>query len=540
MKIRLIGLTALIGASPCFGGFADLRPAWQLLDEDSEVLVNSQGLAQHDLSIQGGSYSGSGMSLNGLRLKVPYSAHLNSELPVLGNLLGKPAVETGLDNLSGHLTGTAAFNTQPLEDTQQAYAGLGTKEHYAAGVYGSTEFAGGFLDLEKARQIDDGANGMERAAGGAFFKIPANDWTIDIITAGQSKEFEGLGYFDSTNLTEYQVDDSLVFAGATQGDLDDAYLRVSALYRDVRYQEDSDTGSYADIYSKYFTAAAEGRTLEIQHIALKLRADLEHERVSGDLDDHRTRGTVLLQPEARFERFTVTAGLNAVFQTGESAEFLPAAGADWLLTDNSRISLSYTETEQQPDYQILESNPELLQQHARNTALAFKQFLSESSDWHIGAFHRTLENASDWIAGSAVGLGRVETIGLDASIGFYPTENLMLKAFYQWAEKNNTSSDGLYESDYPEHLLKVSAQWRFLGQFGLLYSQTARLQAENAQRTSKDFGAPASLGLQYDPTFAKNVRVSFSVDNLWGSDFQSIPGQKPRPATLFTRLAVSW
>ncbi|MDZ8118056.1 hypothetical protein P9H32_05390 [Pontiella sp. NLcol2] len=518
------------------------RQAWQVLDTEPEVLVNAQGLAQRNLSIRGGSYTGSGLSINGLRLKSPYSAHWNAEFPILGNLLSVPTVGTGIDNASGHLVGTADFSTRPLGDARQVYAGLGTKEHYAGGIYASSENVGGYFDWEKARRIDSPENDLERSAGGAVFRIATEEWNIDLIAAGQSKDYGAYGYYGQTNDVSHLLDDTLLYAGATRGDTDDAFVRISAFYRDMRDQVlDVSTPDYTDIFSRNFAAAAEGRTMEIQHLALYVRGDLEYERVSGSIpDDDRTRGSLLFLPEARFERFTVKAGVNSVFQTAESTDFLPIAGIDWFLTDNGVVSLSYTETEQQPDFQTLENNPLLEQQHSKNTELGFKQYLSENSDWKIGAFFRTLENASDWIGGTATDLGRLNISGLDAAFSYYPNEQLRLSVYYQWVYKDNKIEDGLYETDYPEHLLNLSAYWHFLEQFSVQFSQTTRLQTENSVRTGDDFGALATLGLHYSPSFAQNARLSFLVDNLWGSNFQSIPGLKSRPTTVFTGLSVNW
>ena len=340
-----------------------------------------------------------------------------------------------------------------------------------------------------------------------------------------------------------------IFGSATRGELDDAYIQASALYRDLQDQYLVPSSAFlSDIDSKNVGLAVEGRTMEIQNVALKLRGDLEHERVSGDIrKDDRTRSSFLILPEARFERFTVKAGLNSVFQTSESAEFLPMAGIDWFVTDNGRVYASYTETEQQPDYQTLYStapyqigNPQLQQQHSQNTELGFKQFLSSSCDWHAGTFFRSLENANDWIGGFATDLGTLNVTGVDSSISYYPSEKVTLKAYYQWVHKDNDIENGLYETDYPEHMLNLSAYWQFLNEFAVQFSQTTRWQADNSVRTSDDFGALASLGLHYDPRFAKNVRLSFLVDNLWGTNFQSIPGLKPRPTTVFTGIAVGW
>lgn len=528
MELGKISLISLIGVASVSADFADTRTIEHGLRDHPEFLLNSQGLAQHDLSIRGSSYSGAGISINGLNLKAPYSAHFNSELPIIGNLFSVPTIGTGLDAVSGHLIGTAEYTTVPQVSRLQAGAGLGTKEHYQATIVGSTENVGGFLDWEKAREIDYDANDLDRTLGGAHAQLFANEWQVDLIGSHQHKTFGTQGYYGNPAYGEQTVDDSLIFLGATRGDLDDSFIRASSAFR----QMDID-----DIDSRHGALALEGRTMEIQHIALNLRGDIENEYADGT---DRTRSSVLILPEARFERFTLKAGLNTVFQTSESTEFLPIAGIDWFVGDNGRIYFSYTETEQQPDFQTLESNPELQQQLSHNTELGFKHFLSENCDWRIGTFFRTLENANDWIDGSATDLGHLNVAGLDSAISYYPSEQLELKAFYQWIHKDNEQEDGLYETDYPEHMLNLSAFWNFLEEYTVQFSQTTRWQAENDLRTSDDFGAEASLGLHYDPRFANNVRLSLLVDNLWGTDFQSIPGLKPRPTTVFTGLTVQW
>ena len=552
MAIRRVFSVYLLGAASCFAQFADIRTVDQKLNEQPEILVNSQGLAQHDLSIRGGSYTGSGMAINGLRLKSAWSSHYNSELPIIGTQLSTPTVGTGLNNTSGHLVGTANFNTQPLSYANHNAIGVGTEERYSATTYGSGENFGGYLDWEKARRIDYSSNDLDRFTGGAFLQfITDEDWQFDAILASQSKEFGAQGYYGapSASEAEQRIDDDLLVGSATKGDLDDAYLRATASYRDLRDQYLVPSSFfYQDITSRNAGLAVEGRTMEVQNIALNLRGDLEHERVSGDTKKgDRTRSSFLIMPEARFERFTVKAGLNSVFQTSETADFLPMAGIDWFVSDNGRLYLSYTETEQQPDYQLLYAatpfmtgNAALQQQHSQNTELGFKHFLSSSCDWRVGTFFRTLENVNDWIGGMATDLGRINVAGIDTAVSFYPSENLQLKAYYQWIHKDNEVENGLYETDYPEHMLNLSAYWQFLNEFAVQFAQTTRWQADNALRTSDDFGAQASLGLHYDPRFAKNVRLSFLVDNLWGSNFQSVPGLKPRPTTLFTGIAVGW
>ncbi len=496
------------------------------------VLVNAQGWAQQDLSIRGNSYTGSGVSINGLNLKVPYSAHFNSDLPILGIGLSAPTVRQG----------TLAYNTVPQTARRQAGVGIGTKEHYTANLSAFNSGVGGFIDWETARGIDYNTNDLDRYAGGVQLQHFANDWQFDLIGSGQKKEFGVQGYYgqDPSVYAEQKTEDALFFLGATRGDLDDAYFRSSATWR--QFNDEIRGLTPHDVRSRFGAVMLEGRTLEIQNIALNLRGDLENEQVDGTTTGNRTRGSFLILPEARFERFTLKAGLNSVFQTAEAAEFLPQTGVDWFLSDNSTLYAAYFETIQQPDFQTLNSNPSLQPQKSKNSELGIRQFISANLDWRVGTFFRQLEQASDWIGAirTATDLGTLNVAGAESEINFYPSEQLNLGAFYQWVHKDNRRTDGLYELDYPEHLLNFSGQWRFMPEWIIFAAQTLRYQTANDARTSSNFGADASLGLHYFPRFAHSVRLSLLVDNLWGTNFQAIPGLKPPERTIFTEITVAW
>ncbi len=558
-----VSLTILLLLAACLSSaaqreFTDTRTIEHQLWEDPAVLINRQGLAQQDISIRGSSYTGSGISINGLNLKVPYSAHFNSELPLIGNLLSAPAAQSGINNTSGHMIGTAAYTTLPRKQQSQASAGIGTKEHYSATLFGSSEHIGGFIDGEKARTIDYDANDLDRLSGGALVQFYQNDWLFDLLASHQTKNFGAQGYYGipSTVYAEERTDDGMLFIGATKGELDDAYFRASTSLREFDDQYDIPTSLFSnEALSRFGAVALDGRTIEIQHIALNLRGDLEHESVSGTIGSHhRTTGSVLILPEARFERFTVKAGLNSVFQTTESAEWLPTAGVDWFATDNSSLYASYTETQQQPDYQTLyysdpyrTGNALLQQQRSQNSELGFHQFLSETLDWHVAAFHRKMKNASDWAqtaAGTpwvATDLGTMNVAGLDASVNYLASADLELKAFYQWVAKDDYDFyAGLYELDSPVHMLNFSGHWQFSREFILFAAQTLRYQAANNARSSSPFGAEASLGLHYFPRFAHTVRLSVLVDNLWDTTFQAIPGLKPPGRTVSAGVTVAW
>lgn len=530
-----------------------------VLAENPAILVNPQGLAQQDLSIRGSSYSGTGLSLNGINLKVPYSAHYHSELPMYWPLLSDSEARTGLDNISGYLLGTSALLIPLLEPQLGMGISMGTDERYNVSLFGGTGNIGGYVDWEKARSIDYDKNDMERSTAGALVQFMKNDWQFDILSAGQRKEYGAQGYYGIPEnvYAEERTEDALLYAGATKGDLNNSYIRAGVALREFDHQYRIPTDVFSsDVDSQFGSVMVEGRTLEIQHIALNLRGDLEYEGIDGDIGNHhRTRGSILILPEARFERFTVKAGLNSVFQTDEAAEWLPQAGIDFHATDNTMLFTAYSETVQQPDFQSLfYSDPyhtgttDLGLQHAQNIEMGLHQYLSAKLDWQASAFYRRQENAQDWVKSTAANvawtandLGMLDVLGVDAKVNYLAADELKIQLYYQWIMKDDYDFyAGLYELDYPEHLLGLSGFWQITPEVQLIGSQTLRHQTDNNARNSNDFGAVASLGLHYAPGFANNVRLSFLVENLWDTDFQSIPGLKPRPLSASTGIIVNW
>jgi outer membrane receptor protein involved in Fe transport len=522
------------------------------------ILANRQGLAQKDLSIRGGSYQDSGLSLNGLPLFNPYSAHFNADLPVAAPLLADPEIQTGLDVGSGHAAGTAAFRLHSPEPQATAEARLGTEERYGSALFGSSGSVGGFIDLEKARKIDYDANGLERSGGGAALGTVRQDWRYDVLATGQRRSFGAQGYYGlpATTYAKECADDALLFAGALKGDPSADFIRAAALVR--TFDDKFEIPSVAfrnETQSRGASAMLEGRTLEIQQFALGWRGDLEHQRLHGDLGSHqRTRGSLMLLPELRLERMTLKAGINTVFLSSEDPRWLPAAGAEWFVADNTQLHASYSESVRRPDFQTLyysdpfrSGNSRLEARRTRKAELSIHQFFSARLDARAGLFYRRQKEASDWVRTApgalwqATDLGTLDVGGIEAEINYNLAGTFSVQGYYQWVRKEDPGVyAGLYELDYPEHLLSVSGIWTVSPHWKLFGTQVLRLQHGHPVRRGGDFGAEASAGLQYAPGFANNVRLSLLVENLWDSGFQALPGLKPRPIGVLSSIAVIW
>ena len=470
----------------------------------------------------------------------------NPDVPIPAELLSSPKIDIP----------TVTYRTGAQTNSLQTTVAIGTRDHYSAGLSSFGNTVGGFVEGEEAHRINYDANDLERYSAGAFSRFSHHDWQIDFMASAEKKEYGAQGCYGipSDVYAEEQTEDLMLLGSAFKGDLDNSFIQSGAGLR--RFNQDYRLGGFSSATDSALASLfAEGRTLEIQNMALYLRGDLEHERVSGDLGGHRrTRGSILLLPEARFERTTIRAGLTSVLLSGRSDEWLPQAGIDFYATDNTRLFARYSETVQQPDFQLLyysdpyhAGNSALQLQHTGNAELGLHQYLSAELDWQAAVFHRRIKNASDWTttaadtAWTATDLGTLDAAGLNAELNYAATAGLEFRLAYQWIKKDDGNVyAGLYELDYPEHLLTCSATWQATSEIRLFGSQALRRQSENAVRSGNDFGAEASMGLHYDPRFAQNVRLSFRVDNLWDTDFQPIPGLKPRGRTASAGITVNW
>lgn len=512
----------------------------QVLTNAPTVLVIPQGLAQQALSIQGSGYSQVGVSLNGLELTLPWSAHFNTDLPLPAQALSEERIDDSV-----------AFKLLDPEAENRASAKIGTKERYGASLAGGSESTTGFVEWEKARRIDYVANGLESLTGGACGQQFRKDWQIDWQAAHQKKTFGAQGYYGlaSSTYAEEETRDSLLLASALLGELDGAFLRTALAWRRFEdlYRIPSENVEN-DVRSQLSTAMIEGRTIEVQDITLNLHGDLKYERIDGDSGTHdRTRGSLTLRPEWLYKALRFKAGFDLVVQSDESADWLPRAGIDWLAGDNTTLYLDYSENVQQPDFQLLyyadpfrSGNPDLQQQHTRNIAFGIRQFTSATLDWHAALFHRRQENAADWVNQTATDLGTVRVSGVESQLNVYPSEKLDLKLFYQWIEKSGTARNGLYESDFPTHLLALVGSWDVHPELHLALQQTLRVHDDHPQRQGSNTGTDATLSLHYAPHFAQNLRLSLHVENLWGSTFEPIPDLKPRPTSVSSGLTLTW
>lgn len=543
----------------------------EVLRAEPGVVLNSQGGSQNDLSVRGSAFSGAGLSLGGLTLRNPQTEHFNAELPLPAAMLSRPAVQTGLGNQGGHLTGTVGFDLLPILGKRQVEAGFGSDhrdwqsalvQHRLSEQFGLGLFAG----REAASGVDYKDNDYYRAYAGGHAQYRENDTQIDLLVARQEKEFGARGYYGvpDTLPADEETEDTLVYLAARKGDLNHDYLRGGVSWREFRDDYRLPTIAYRNQHrSRVSSAFFDGRTFEVNNWALGWRADADEERVAssrtGGLGHHhRTRGGVSLLPQWRGDRLHVTAGMRSEFFTGESPHYLPQTGVEYLLSDHLTAFAAYTETVRLPSFTELNynspfslGNAGLQPQTEQQTETGLKGIPSEFMDWKVTVFQRRLKNTVDWLQAApgtqwlATDIGTLNVYGTEALLGWYPAQTLEMHVAYTWIYKDREASDfgqhaSRYALDYPEHLAQLSLLWRPINALEIGTVQSLRRQADNRARSGGNFGADSSLVVRFTPPKADYATFSLLLSNAWDDDFQTFPGQRPPERFAGISLSLNW
>jgi len=540
----------------------------ETLRAEPGVVLNSQGGSQSDLSVRGSSFSGAGLSLGGVTLRNPQTEHFNAELPVPAAMLSRPAVLTGMDNQGGHLVGTVNFDLLPMSGKKQLEAGFGSDQRdwqsaLVQQMLTETLGIGVFAGRESADGVDYDDNDYDREYAGGHMQFHNDDTKIDLLVAHQEKEFGARGYYgvDDSRYAKEETEETTVYLSAVKGDLNAAYLRSGILWREFYDDYYIPSWNYANHHrSRNSSAFFEGRTLEINNWSLGWRTDAEEERIASSSmgDHHRTRGGISLLPQWSGDRLKLTFGVRSEFFTGESPEYLPQAGAEYMLTDLLTAFVSYTETVRLPSYTELyylspasSGNSELKPQKEQQTEFGFKGIPSEFMDWKISAFYRRSKDTVDWMkAGPAASwdatdVGSLDIYGTEMQLGWYPEQNIEIQLAYTWIYKDRKASDfdqyaSRYALDYPEHLGQVSLLWRPVTSVEIGTVQALRRQTDNAVRTGSDFGAESSFVVRFTPPQAPCTTISLLLNNAWDDDFQTFPGQRPAERFAGISLTLNW
>ncbi len=535
-----------------------------VLHADPNVMLNSQGGSQHDLSVRGSSFSGAGLSLAGLTLRNPQTEHFNAELPIPATLLSRPITRTGLANQGGHLVGTVNFDFLPIVEKKQIEVGFGSDHRNEQSVQIEQMLTdkfciGIFAGRESANDVDYDDNDNDRNYVGGHLQLRTDESHIDFLIAHQKKKFDARGYYgvDDTKTAKEKIEDTFINLSATKGDLNANYFRGGILWRTFCDEYTIPAWRYENHHrSRVMSAFLDSRTLEINGWGLGWRVDVDEERITGSLGNHhRTHGGFSLLPQWSGDRLKITAGLRHEFFTGKTPYYLPQAGVEHQIFDNLTTFASYSESVRLPSFTELNydspvslGNSGLKPQTAAQAEIGLKGIPSEGMDWQASVFHRRSKNTIDWMkktsttSWQATDIGNLDLYGLEAHLGWYPAQNIEMQFAYTWIYKDRTSDDfemyaSRYALDYPKHFAKIFLLWRPNQTLEIGTVQALRLQTSNKVRRHGPIGIDSSFVVRFTPPGTQHIALSLLLNHAYNDDFQTFPGQ--RPSNRFAEISLT-
>jgi len=543
------------------------------------MLVKSQGGlgVQTDLSIRGSSFSGAGLSLAGISLRNPQTEHFHAELPVPPGILSSPEIVTGVDQAlatDGHLVGAAGLDFPPAGEGGELGLGVGERRRNWQSLLQRFSLVSGdspvelgmavFAARETAESVDYRDNDLDSHSGGVHLQSLAGDLQTDLVVAGRRKEFGARGYYGVNPAwsADETIEDTLVLATCRAGTSQEEYARLSAAWRRI---EDHYRlyPTHADVYenrhrSGVLSCAGDGKRTFVARTELNWRLGAEQERLeSSGLGDHRRRrGYLLLLPGWRSGRLKFLAGARGEVFTDDTPAILPQAGVDARLSECDTLYCSYSETARQPSFTELNyespgslGNAGLERQESQSAEIGWRRQRHSTRKWRLAGFHRRTANTVDWVKQDAeatrwvaTDLGNVRTLGIEAGIDYAATDDLVVRAGYEWLHKEHDAGTyaGRYVLDYPEQSVRLAVVWRVSDTWQLVGTQAVRRQTSNPVRTSDRLSLDGRVALEMTPGTLRGARVSLMLENVWDDDFEVYAGQAVPGRRLSAGLTLDW
>lgn len=565
---------------------ARLRAGTPLLSSGSCPLLQlrPQGIgAQADMTVQGSSFSGAGISLNGLALQSPQTAHFNAELPLPWDLFDQPETVTGLTQAAsgaGHLVGSTALHFAPPTPGGRLSLGGGTHANHWQDLYwdrpllerGTVRTS---LSVFGTREEADGSairrNGVEAWRTGTRLHLQHTQWgEVNVAVGHQSKSFGAQGFYGApAHLPSFEeLRDTLAVATWRRG-TDENHAQLTAVARETvdDYLLDRVRPHLYRNHHISRTAAvhASGRLSLSSHWSAHWNASAQSERLNseyhGSIVSHplgrhrRSRADAMLLPTFTRGHWSLSGGLRLALFANEGPALLKLAGAEYA-TDTGPVAFcTFSETVRQPSFTELNyespsslGNQGLERQEAATWELGCRQGERARRQWRITTFHRKEQNAVDWIrppGGTrwiATGLSTVRVLGIGASTDLWRTSRLRVSAGGEHVRKawSDDPYAGRYVLDYPRFQAGVAATWVLSRACELAYTQRVVRQRSNPFRTGGSTGLDASLHVRV--AFGERVplQAALSVENLWNDHFQPLPGQPAPGRRVSLALTYSW
>ncbi len=534
-----------------------------LLQQIPELDMQVQGIAggQSDISIRGSSFSGAGVSLQGLALSHAQTEHFHAELPFAVEWFGAPNVLTGFDQSvgsSGFLVGTLDFRVLPITTRRLLQVGISeynsswgqilVQERLQAGD--QAVGVGAFAGSAKVNQVDfpDNDVDVQRAGAQLQWMNTAGD-QLDLLFGRQEKTLGVRGYYGVNPdwAGEEEVADTMVYVGG-QRSRSSGTMRAGAYFRSFRDDYRlfwSLPGVFENNHRlDVFGAMLDGRVLvsDARWIDWRFAGSDERIRSSALGDFNRQQFALSGIPGLRVGSWQYQLGARLEVFEDDDNSFLPQAALTYFTASGYAVQLAYSESVRQPSYTELNyespaslGNAGLGNQESATTELIVRGSLPEDVDWKAAVFYRTTRDTVDWIRRDedavrweAENIGTVRAIGWELGGRWRHANGSSIGVYYLGLDQSEHSDvyAGRYVLDYASHLLRFSGRAAIGDRLTLGYNQTLRQQQSNPLREGGRHQYDASMYSTYRLRSHPEVLLMVAVDNIWDDAYQTFPGQE--------------
>jgi len=565
-----------------------------------EPLVDVQGRnlaeGQADIAIRGGTFENTGFRIGALSLYDPLTGHYADEIPIAPAMLSAPTVLTGAENAEWGWNadaGTVAYDWRRIRNGGYASASVG---NYATR---SAEFYDGYTSdqLFLGRHISaDASASYSKSDGSRPFgesdfrrynvRLQMSDTSsqTDLFFGYQSKQF-GWPDLYTPFPKIFETDDirtTLLLLNHRvdlgQGD----YISAGGYFRrnlDHYVFNRTDPGAFFAPFPSLpayhadwvYSAGAEGRvTWDDIHwnFSAMLESDNLHSTtlVYGHFKS-RAQEKLMLAPEKDWalgdgRMLTAKAGLTYDDSNRDSGSLSPLAE---VAVDHingpaglNKVYVSYARTTETPTYFALNSNPsgglffgnpDLKRETSNNVELGAT---AGGGAWTTTAavFYRRDNNLVDWTyAFDETNARAANSVDID-NTGFelvsrYTSKVLDLTLGYTALHKkaNYGSSDvdaSFYALNFPEQRVTLAIVARLGAGWEVRMDNEYRDQEPDALRTSTSHPFISSAGVYYMVPMVRGLRLSFEVDNLWNTNYQTVPAVPSTKREYAFGATYSW
>lgn len=552
-----------------------------------DIQERNTGEAQADVSIRGGTFESTAFRVGAVTLFDPQTGHYFAEIPIAPQMLSLPVVETGVANaLSGFnsLVGTIQWNWAPIVTRAEVGSGIGNHGLNYQSMYGGwmsdkPEVAGRRvgMDIDIARSEGNGTipgGDHEYMRYNGRIQLRGENDQLDLFGGYQSKFFGwpdlyapqqlhnlvGSSGFESENLQT-----TLLLANYRTNMTGGDYLEVSGYFR--RNRDDYDFDRYRpNLFGQPFmhetrvwSLGWDGRFSTVNgDWALRTSGQFLADSINSTaltFGNYRNRNYLYMTvaPEYTYElesgwTLTALAGVSLYGSNRDSYAGSPLARLAATSTDSAgREWTLYTEfakSAQLPGYTALNSNPagglfrgdaSLGMERAYNYEIGAAV---EADGWlfQTSLFYRQERDLTDWVydstlpptASRAASAVNVDTIGCEV-LGGYRRDFVDLLVGYTYLSKSESYrrpgvDASFYSGNYPRHRVTAAAVVRLPYGFELRLDNEFRVQAPNTLRSGTSEPIFTTVGLFWFPSQVKGLELSASLDNVWDTRYEQVPG----------------